>query len=150
MKDLSNKPTGSNQSAGSFINGRAQVVELLQLLGSDEKVALLKNMRIKNPQLALELSKESLSFQQLEKLSGPDTKMILNYVPAPILGVALKGASSSLQRRILGLVAREYAEEAYGIMISPLRDEASGKRRAQEKILNIMLDLHQKKQISFL
>lgn len=136
------KPSQNVQHPGSFLNGRAQIIELLQHLNVDEKSKLLKNLRLKNPQLASELSKESFSFLQIERLPDEQINILFRYISPQIMGVGLKATPSSLQRKILGLAPRDYAEEAYSIMISPIKDEKEGRKRAQNKILGTLLEIY--------
>ena len=44
----------SAENGGVFINGKKQVIELLQRMDATDKVKLLKNLRLRNPTLAFD------------------------------------------------------------------------------------------------
>ena len=45
---------GNNSANGVFINGKAQIIEMLQHMPREERAVLLKNLKARNPQLAEE------------------------------------------------------------------------------------------------
>ena len=134
-------------STGVFINGRSQVIEMLRLMEPAERDRLLKNIRLRNKTLADELVEESLSFFHIETLGDIDIKLLMKYVTAPILGVALKNVNVELQRRILTLAPRNYAEEAYRYLITPIANEKDSTARAQKKVVSVLVALNKKNQI---
>ena len=141
--------TFSTTEHGVFINGRAQVVEMLQQMTAQEKEKIFKHLRIKNPTLASELIEESFTFQDINNLADEDLKIIFQYVSPQILGVALKNVARTLQRRILSLAERGYAQEAYQVLISNTASEKKFVARAQKKIITTMLSLHKNQEIIF-
>ena len=46
----------NNSTNSIFINGKAQIIEMLQHMPREERSRLLKNLKIRNPQLAEELT----------------------------------------------------------------------------------------------
>ena len=44
------------ENGGVFINGKGQVIELLRKMDGADKAKLLKNLRLRNPTLAKELT----------------------------------------------------------------------------------------------
>ena len=137
-----------NSEQAVFINGRAQVIEMLQYMEDEDRNTLLKNIRIRNPILANELLEKSLVFENIGKLSDHEIRLIINYVQPTIMGVALKNVNQDLQRRVLGLAQRAFAEKAYEIMIKSIGNEMTHIRKAQNKILETMVALNKKKQIN--
>ena len=137
-----------NSEQAVFINGRAQVIEMLQYMEDEDRNTLLKNIRIRNPILANELLEKSLVFENIGKLSDHEIRLIINYVQPTIMGVALKNVNQDLQRRVLGLAQRAFAEKAYEIMIKSIGNEMTHIRKAQNKILETMIALNKKKQIN--
>lgn len=134
-------------STGVFLNGKAQIVEMLQFMPNEEREVLLKNIRLRNPSLADELVVGSYTFDQIDRLTDHELNIIFRYVSAPILGVALKDVSKNLQRRLLSIAPRPYAEEAYNILITPLSNEKRDIKRAQNKVVNIIVTLMKRKQL---
>ncbi|MEC7275002.1 MAG: FliG C-terminal domain-containing protein [Bdellovibrionota bacterium] len=130
-----------------FINGRAQILEMFQYLTAEEQARLLKQIKPRNPQLAQELQETSISFNLLTELPEHTIEVVLRYVKAPILGVALKSVGVKAQRKILGVCERGYAEEAFKVMNTRLSNESRDVERACERIRSIMSALSKKKLI---
>lgn len=126
----------NSMTEGVFLNGKAQIIEMLQYMSASERETLLQNIRKRNPQLAEELMEKSLTFSHLGELSDAELSMIFGQINAPILGIALKGTSRDFQRRLLSLAPRDYAERAYSIMMTPLQNEKTDIKRAQSKIVS--------------
>ena len=137
-----------SMGTGVFINGRAQAIEILQLLSPGERKKLLKNMRVKNPQLADELVEKSFTFSELDQLRDHDLKVIFDYIKAPILGMALKFSNRNFQRRMLSLAERGYAENAYEAMMASYKNEKEMAKKAQNKVVSLLVSLSKKKQIN--
>lgn len=135
-------------NTGVFINGKAQIIEMLKHMSDGERQKLLNNIRIRNPQLASELMTQSLSFDHLSKLNQHEITTLIQYIAAPVLGVALKDVDRDIQKKILSAVPRQYAEEAYRMMITPLANEKRDIGRAQNKILSVLVALSKRKQIN--
>lgn len=139
----------NNPTSGVFINGKAQIVEMLQHMSRDERSKLLKNLKVRNPQLAEELSEQCFTFNDLDSLSDYELQMIFNYISAPILGMALKTIERNFQRRLLSLASREYAEEAFKVLKTPYTNEKRDIKRAQNKIIETLSSLKKRKQVTF-
>lgn len=139
---------GFQQDTGIFINGKAQIIEMLKFMSPNERERLINNIRIKNPTLANELMSESLTFDHIGKLNEHELNIVFKYISAPVMGVALKNSDRIIQKKILSTASREYAEEAYKIMITPISNEKRDIGRAQNKILSILIVLNNRKQIN--
>ncbi len=131
-------------SQGIFINGKGQVIKMFQLLSDSEKEKLIAKIKIRNPALANELLQESYTFEDLQRLTDSNIIDLFPHVDAQILGLALKGASVSLQKRVLSLAERSYAERAYDTLIANLRDERIHMERAQKKVIDTIIVLNKK------
>mgnify|MGYP002639116288 CR=1 FL=1 len=136
------------KSEGSvFLNGKAQIVEMLEFMTAEEKSILLGNIRQRNPALAIELQEKSLSFNDLDKLSDQELSLIFSHVKPEILGIALKDVSTNFQRRILSLAPRSYAEKAYSILKQPIKESRGMSKKAQNKIVGILINLSKRGQV---
>lgn len=135
-------------NSGVFINGKAQIIEMLKHMPDAERQKLLQNIRLRNPQLANELVAQSLSFEHLGKLNPHEITLLIQYIAAPVLGVALKDTPREVQKKVLASVPRNYAEEAYKMMITPLANEKRDISRAQNKVISVILALSKRKQIN--
>ncbi|MFZ4713111.1 MAG: FliG C-terminal domain-containing protein [Bacteriovoracaceae bacterium] len=122
-----------------FLNGKAQIVELLKAMEGTEKEKLLRLISARNPSMARELQEKSFSFNNLMNLTDMQIKSTLSQVNSQIMGIALKGCHGKLQKRILTIAPRAYAEEAYETLLGPVRNEARDIERAQERVLAVVL-----------
>jgi flagellar motor switch protein FliG len=137
----------NNNQNGYFINGKAQIIEMLQHMNRDERARLLKNIKIRNPQLADELTEQCFTFSDLDNLADSELQVVFNYISAPILGMALKNVERTFQRRLLSLATREYAEEAFRVLKTSYSSEKRDIKRAQNKIIEILVTLKRRRQI---
>lgn len=141
--------TNKNETGeGVFLNGKAQIVEMLQYMTSAEREKLLTNIKKRNAPLAEELMEKSLSFSHLDELSDQELAMTFAQTTAPILGIALKGTSTKFQRRLLSLAPRDYAEKAYKVMMTPLSNEERDIKRAQTKVVNALASLLKRRRLN--
>ena len=137
----------ATSSQGHYINGKGQIVDMLKMMNPDEKKTLLKNIRLRNPSLALELSEKSFLFKNIEHFSDESLQILINYLQAPILGLAIKTSTVKLQRRVLALAHREYAEEAFKVLQTPLQNEMNAINRAQDRVISTIMTLFRRGQM---
>ena len=135
----------NNSANGVFINGKAQIIEMLQHMPREERAKLLKNLKARNPQLAEELSEQCFTFSDLDNLSDFELRTIFQSVTAPVLGMALKNVEKKFQRRLLSLADRKYAEETFRVLSTNYNNEKRDTKRAQTKIIEILVSLKRKK-----
>lgn len=140
--------TKTNEN-GIFINGKAQVIELLQQMNAADKSKLLKNLRLRNPTLAKELTESCISFESIWDLDEAALKTVVSQVQPAILGLALSLVHVKNQRRTLALIPRESAVRAFEIMQKDLTSNRNECIRAQHKILDLALSLHRNRIIQF-
>ncbi len=140
--------TKTNEN-GIFINGKAQVIELLQQMNAADKSKLLKNLRMRNPTLAKELTESCISFESIWDLDEAGLKTVVSQVQPAILGLALSLVHVKNQRRTLSLIPRESAVRAFEIMQKDLTSNRNECIRAQHKILDLALSLHRNRIIQF-
>ena len=137
-----------SQQQGLFINGKAQVIEMLKYMQPEERETLLRNIKARNPQLAMELTENCLTFNDLNRLGDEELTLIFSYVKPAVWGLALKNTPRDFQRRILTLAPREYAEAAYQILTTSLKNEERDTQRAQQKIVSILGNLMKRRQVT--
>ena len=130
----------SNQN-NIFINGRQQIIEMLQYMEEGEKQKLLNNIKLRNASMAKELSEQSFSFKNLFSLSRKSLERIFSKVNPAIIGLALYPLDPKLQRKALMSLDRGLAEEAFHIMKQNLSHKKQETQRAQEKIVQIAIQL---------
>ncbi len=141
--------TAKTNENGIFINGKGQVIELLQQMNAADKSKLLKNLRLRNPTLAKELTESCISFESIWDLDEAGLKTVVSQVQPAILGLALSLVHVKNQRRALGLIPRESAVRAFEIMQKDLTGNRNECIRAQQKVLDLALSLHRNRIIQF-
>jgi flagellar motor switch protein FliG len=138
----------TNEQQGIFINGRQQIIEMLQFMNEKEKNKLLNNIKLRNSVMAKELSEQSLSFNSLEQLSSAALVKIFSTSNPAIIGLALYNVSASFQKKVLSSMDRDQAEQAFTIMSKNLESKKHECKRAQEKLLQNAINLSRRQQIS--
>ena len=138
----------NEEQQGIFINGRQQIIEMLQYMNPKEKTKLLNNIKLRNASMAKELSEQSLSFNSLEQLSTTALNKIFSSNNPAIIGLSLYHASTSFQKKVLSSIDRTQAEQAFSIMNKNLEDKKNECKRAQEKIIQNAINLSRRQQIS--
>lgn len=133
---------------GIFLNGRAQIVELLQFMSDSERKKLLNNIKGRNAIMARELSEQSLSFRDLFQLDDQVVRRILQNINPTIIGLALFMSPTKIQRKTLTLMDRNDAEEAFHIMNQNLSHKKTECQKAQNKILQTAVQLSRRNLIS--
>lgn len=130
MEDNSNKQD-------IFINGREQAIEILRRLDPNHRDLLLRNIRLRNPNVASELEEKSSSFEDLLSVNDRILSTVLSHVDAKIIGLSIANCSEALQRKFLNLISRSDAEVAFGIMTNLDPESRHLCQKAQNKILGL-------------
>ncbi|MBA2405621.1 MAG: hypothetical protein H0V66_12665 [Bdellovibrionales bacterium] len=137
------------ENGGVFINGKGQVIELLQKMDASDKAKLLKNLRLRNPTLAKELTESCVSFESIWDLDDECLKTVVSQTKPAILGLALSLVHVKNQRRALSLISRDMALRAFEILQKDLTANRSECFRAQQKILELAINLQRNRVIQF-
>ncbi len=137
------------ENGGIYINGKGQVVELLRKMDAASKSKLLKNIRLRNPSLAKELTESCISFESIWDLDDESLKTVVSQIKPAILGLALSLVHVKNQRRALSLVSRDMALKAFEIMQKDLTGNRNDCYRAQNQILDLALNLNNRRIIQF-
>jgi flagellar motor switch protein FliG len=138
----------TNEQQNIFINGRQQIIDMLQFMNEDEKQKLLSNIKQRNSLMAKELSEQSFSFKSLFQLSNESLGKIFSRVNHAIIGLALYPMQIELQRKALSILNRDQAEKAYSVMSQDLSSKKAESKRAQEKIIQIAIQLSRQNYIN--
>jgi flagellar motor switch protein FliG len=133
---------------GIFINGRQQIIEMLQFMNEDEKQKLLGNIKQRNAVMARELTEQSFSFKSLFSLSQDSLKKIFSRTNPAIIALALYPLEKKFQQKALSALDRPTAEQAFTIMNQNLSDKKQESRRAQEKIIQFAIQLSRQQYIN--
>jgi flagellar motor switch protein FliG len=138
----------NNNNGGIYINGKKQVIELLQFLSESERKKLLDNIKNRNAMMARELSEQSLCFRDIFQLDDHITRKVLQNINPSIIGLALYLSPLNVQRKALSLMDRAEAEQAFEIMNKNLSHKKSECVKAQNKILQIAIQLSRRNMIT--
>lgn len=141
--------TQKSSENGIFINGKQQVLDLLRHMSGADKAKLLKNLRVRNPVLARELTESCINFESIWDLDDQALKTVLSQAQPAILGLALSLVHVKNQRRSLSLIPREMAMKAFEILQKDLSANRNECYRAQNKIMELALQLHRNRIIQF-
>lgn len=126
---------------GYYINGKKQVIELLQHLEGDERQKLLKNIGMRNASMAKELSEQSYSFKDLLAADAESLNKVTSVTAPAIIGLALYLTPRSFQRKVLGSMERTRAEQAFNVMGRDLSEKKQECLKAQNKVLQNAIEL---------
>lgn len=137
----------NEEKKGIFINGRQQIIEMLQYMNESERKKLLKNVSARNTVLGRELSEQSLSFNDLKYTSEDSLRKIFGGFNPAIIGLALYNCNKELQRKVLSVIDRDTAEQAFDIMSKNLDSKKAECRRAQDKIIQNVINLSRRQQV---
>lgn len=129
---------------GYYIDGKKQAIELLQHLDGEERNKLLKNIALRNSSMARELSERSYSFKDLLTADAETLEKVTQVTTPAIIGLALYLTSKSFQRKVLTIMTRDRAEQAFKIMSSDLSSKRQECLKAQNKILSNAIELSRK------
>ena len=133
---------------GIFINGKQQIIEMLQFMNEGEKQKLLQNIKARNAPMARELSEQSFSFKSLFNLSDDSIYRIFSRVNPAIVALAIYPLNISLQRKALGILDRSAAEQTFSIMQQNLSSKKQESKRAQNKIVQNAIQLSRQSYIT--
>jgi flagellar motor switch protein FliG len=130
-----------------FLNGKNQIVEMLRFMSADDRKKLLQGIRLRNASMAQELESSSLTFDDFLTLNDTNLSKVIQFMDPSIMGVALRSCSPEFQRRVLSLTSHEHAERAFALMVKPMARENTLIKRAQEKVIELLVSLSRKSQI---
>src|SRR5690606_11528089 len=103
----------------------------------------------RNPTLARELTESCISFESIWDLDDECLKTVVSQVQPTILGLALSLVHVKNQRRALSLISRDQALRAFDIMQKDLTGNRNECIRAQQKVLELAMNLHRNRIIQF-
>lgn len=138
----------NTNSKGIFLNGKQQIINLFRHLSEKEKTNILKYIQVKNPTLARELTESTFQFEDLLELPLYDLEKVFSRVPATIIGLAIYNTTDENKKKVLKLIPREKAEEAFEVMNQTISNSKSYIAKAQNKCMEAAMNLARAKIIS--
>ena len=137
-----------NQENNIFINGKQQIIDMLRIMEPNDRNKLIKNIKARNASMAKELSEQSFSFTDLYKLNEMALKLVFNNSNPHLIGLAISLTPIAFQRKVLSVLDRQSAEQAFSILSQDLTSKRLEARKAQSQIVNIAINLSSRGSIS--
>jgi flagellar motor switch protein FliG len=128
------------------IDGFKQAVEMLQGLDLAAQQSLIADIARKDPELAIRLKQNMVTFDDLQFLTVAMLKTLLQHVDIETLGLALRGASKELTDHLLGMFSSGMKRDIEDVLRGrprPLQEVLD----AQRKIMDVVLKLRESGQI---
>jgi flagellar motor switch protein FliG len=128
------------------IDGLKQAIEMLKGLDLASQQSLLAEIARKDPEMAIKLKKNLITFDDLEFLTIDMMKRLLKDISLDVFGLALRGASKQTVTHILNMFSTNMKQDIEEILKGrprPLEEVLE----AQNKIMKIVQDLADKGEI---
>jgi flagellar motor switch protein FliG len=128
------------------IDGFKQAIEMLQGLDLAAQQSLLADIARRDPEMAIRLKQNLVTFDDLQYLTVSMMKRLLQDIEIDDLGLALRGASRELTNHLLEMFSTNMKRD--------IQDTLQGKPRslndvlaAQKKIMDVVLRLRERGEI---
>jgi flagellar motor switch protein FliG len=128
------------------IDGFQSAIEMLQGLDREAQETLLKQIALKDPEMAERLKKSIVTFSDLIYLTTSMVKRLLQDIRIEDLGLALRAASPDLVEHFMNMFSSNMkmdVEETLKGKPRPLSEVLE----AQKKIMDVVLKLREKGEI---
>ena len=131
---------------GKKIDGLKQAVEMLQGLDLAAQQAVIADIARKDPEMAIKLKKNLVTFDDLQFLTVSMMKRLLQDIPIDTLGLALRGCSREVSDHLLGMFSTGMKRDIDDILKGKPRP-LSEVMDAQSKIMEVVMKLREKGEI---
>lgn len=128
------------------IDGFKQAIEMLQGLDLAAQQALIAEIARKDPEMAVKLKQNLVTFDDLQYITVSMMKRLLQDIELDDLGLALRGASKELTNHLLNMFSTNMKRDIEDILKGkprPLNDVLE----AQKKIMDVVHKLREKGEI---
>ena len=131
---------------GKKIDGMKQATEMLQGLDLAAQQSLLADIARRDPEMAIKLKQNLVTFDDLQYLTVSMMKRLLQDVQLDDLGLALRGSSREVSEHILGMFSTGMKRDIEDILKGKPR-ALSEVLEAQKKIMEVVMKLREKGEI---
>jgi flagellar motor switch protein FliG len=128
------------------IDGFKQAIEMLQGLDLAAQQSLLAELARKDPEMAIKLKQNLVTFDDLQYLTVAMMKRLLQEIDLNMLGLALRGANRETVNHLLGMFSTNMKRDVEDILKGKPRP-LSEVLEAQKKIMEIVLRLRERGEI---
>jgi len=128
------------------IDGLKQAIEMLQGLDLAAQQSLIAEIARKDPEMAIKLKQNLVTFDDLQYLTVSMMKRLLQDIDTDILGLALRGANKETVDHLLNMFSTNMKRDIEDILKGkprPLSDVMD----AQKKIMDVVIKLRDKGEI---
>lgn len=128
------------------IDGLKQAIEMLQGLDLAAQQSLIAEIARKDPEMAIKLKQNLVTFDDLQYLTVSMMKRLLQDIDIDVLGLALRGANKETVDHLLNMFSTNMKRDIEDILKGkprPLSDVMD----AQKKIMDIVHKLREKGEI---
>ena len=131
---------------GKKIDGLKQATEMLQGLDLAAQQSLLADIARRDPEMAIKLKQNLVTFDDLQYLTVSMMKRLLQDVQMDDLGLALRGSSKEVSEHILGMFSSGMKRDIEDVLKGKPR-ALSEVMEAQKKIMEVVMKLREKGEI---
>jgi flagellar motor switch protein FliG len=128
------------------IDGFKQAIEMLQGLDLASQQSLLADIARRDPEMAVRLKQNLVTFDDLQYLTVSMMKRLLQEIDLDVLGLALRGASKELSEHLLNMFSTNMRRDVEDILKGRPR-ALSEVLEAQKKIMDVVLKLRDRGEI---
>lgn len=128
------------------IDGFKQAIEMLQGLDLAAQQSLLADIARKDPEMAIKLKQNLVTFDDLQYLTVSMMKRLLQDIDLDVLGLALRGANKETADHLLNMFSTNMKRDIEDILKGRPRP-LSDVMEAQKKIMDVVLKLREKGEI---
>ncbi|MGE3608560.1 MAG: FliG C-terminal domain-containing protein [Bacteriovoracaceae bacterium] len=128
------------------IDGFKQAIEMLQGLDLAAQQALIAEIARKDPEMAVKLKQNLVTFDDLQYITTAMMKRLLQEIELDDLGLALRGASRELSDHLLNMFSTNMKRDIEDILKGKPRP-LSEVLEAQKKIMDVVHRLRDKGEI---
>lgn len=131
---------------GKKIDGIKQAIEMLQGLDLSAQQSLLADIARRDPEMAIKLKQNLVTFDDLQYLTVSMMKRLLQDITVDDLGLALRGSSREVSDHIMSMFSTGMKRDIDDVLKGrprPLTEVMD----AQKKIMDVVLKLRDKGEI---
>ena len=131
---------------GKKIDGFKAAIEMLQGLDLAAQQSLLSDIARRDPEMAIKLKQNMVTFDDLQYLTVGMMKRLLQEIQLDDLGLALRGANKEVTQHLLSMFSTGMKRDIEDILKGKPRP-LSEVLEAQKKIMDVVLKLREKGEI---
>lgn len=128
------------------IDGLKQAIEMLQGLDLAAQQSLIAEIARKDPEMAIKLKQNLVTFDDLQYLTVSMMKRLLQDIELDVLGLALRGANKETVDHLLNMFSTNMKRDIEDILKGRPRP-LSDVMEAQKKIMDVVHKLREKGEI---